>query len=53
MKYAYKSIELDYYIDQGISPVHYNLKKINKHFQIESLYRLLFLQLVFLKERML
>ena len=42
MKYTTKSIELDYYIHQGISPVHYNLKKINKHFQIrESLYRLL------------
>lgn len=37
-----KSIELEYYIKEGISPVHYNLTDINKHFQIRcSLYRLL------------
>ncbi len=42
MKFSHKSIELEYYVNEGISPVHYNLKNINKHFQIrESLYRLL------------
>jgi len=42
MNYKKESIELEYYIKEGISPVHYNLKNINKHFEIrKSLYRLL------------
>ena len=38
MKYASKSIELDYYIDQGISPVHYNLKKSINIFKLEKVF---------------
>jgi len=42
MTYSHKSIELEYYIREGISPVHYDLSDLNKHFQIRaSLYRLL------------
>ena len=42
MKVYKKSIELEYYIKQGISPVHYKIKNLNKHFEIRSsLYRLL------------
>ena len=42
MNYKKESIELEYYIKEGISPVHYKLKNINKHFEIrKSLYRLL------------
>ena len=42
MIYSHKSIELEYYIREGISPVHYDLSDLNKHFQIRaSLYRLL------------
>ena len=42
MAYSHKSIELEYYINEGISPVHYDLSDLNKHFQIRaSLYRLL------------
>ena len=41
MTYSHKSIELEYYINEGISPVHYDLSDLNKHFQIRaSLYRL-------------
>jgi 2-polyprenyl-3-methyl-5-hydroxy-6-metoxy-1,4-benzoquinol methylase len=42
MIYSHKSIELEYYIREGISPVHQNISDLNKHFQIRaSLYRLL------------
>ena len=42
MNYSHKSIELEYYIREGISPVHYDLSDLKKHFQIRaSLYRLL------------
>ena len=42
MTYSHKSIELEYYIQEGISPVHYDLSDLNKHFQIRaSLDRLL------------
>ena len=41
-KYLQKSVELDYYIKENISPVHYKISNIKKHFQIRnSLYRLL------------
>ena len=37
-----RSIELEYYMKEGISPVHYKIKNLKKHFQIRSsLYRLL------------
>ena len=40
--YLQKSVELDYYIKENISPVHYKISNIKKHFQIRnSLYRLL------------
>ena len=42
MTFSHRSIELQYYINEGISPVHYDLTDIDKHFQIRaSLYRLL------------
>ena len=42
MIYSHKSIELEYYIREGISPVHQDISDLNKHFQIRaSLYRLL------------
>ena len=42
MVFSHKSIELEYYIREGISPVHYDLTDLKKHFQIRSsLYRLL------------
>ena len=42
MVYSHESLELEYYIKEGISPVHYNLSDLNKHFEIrKSLYRLL------------
>tara|TARA_Y100000590_G_scaffold469825_1_gene660008 strand:- start:13244 stop:14401 length:1158 start_codon:yes stop_codon:yes gene_type:complete len=42
MTYSHKSIELEYYINEGISPVQYDLSDLGKHFQIRaSLYRLL------------
>ena len=42
MVFQHKSIELEYYIKEGISPVHQDTSDLNKHFQIrESLYRLL------------
>lgn len=42
MRIYNKSIELEYYIKQGISPVHYKIKNLNKHFEIRSsLYQLL------------
>ena len=37
-----QSIELEYYKKNNISPVHYNLKNLKKHFEIRSsLYQLL------------
>ena len=42
MDYSNKSIELEYYIREGISPVSYDISDLKKHFQIRaSLYRLL------------
>ena len=42
MKYSHKSVELEYYVREGISPVHQNITNLKKHFQSrESLYRLL------------
>ena len=42
MIYSHRSIELEYYIREGISPVHQDISDLNKHFQIRaSLYRLL------------
>ena len=42
MIYSHKSIELEYYIGEGISPVHQDISDLDKHFQIRaSLYRLL------------
>ena len=42
MTFSHESVELEYYIREGISPVHYDLSDLNKHFQIRaSLYRLL------------
>ena len=42
MSHSHKSIELEYYIREGISPVHQDISNLNKHFQIRaSLYRLL------------
>ena len=50
MTYSHKSIELEYYVNEGISPVHYDLSDLNKHFQIRAnLYRLLGLVPGFLK----
>ena len=42
MKFSHKSVELEYYVREGISPVHQNISNLKKHFQTrESLYRLL------------
>ena len=42
MKKNNQSIELEYYLKESISPVHYNLKNRKKHFEIRSsLYQLL------------
>ena len=42
MNNTQKSIELEYYMKEGISPVRYDLSDLKKHFQIRaSLYRLL------------
>ena len=42
MVYSHKSVELEYYIKEGISPVHQDISNLSKHFQIRSsLYRLL------------
>ena len=42
MIYSHRSLELEYYIREGISPVHQDISDLNKHFQIRaSLYRLL------------
>ena len=42
MKYSKEAIELEYYIKENISPVHYKIKNLKKHFEIRnSLYRLL------------
>tara|TARA_Y100000588_G_scaffold395023_2_gene519205 strand:- start:6492 stop:7649 length:1158 start_codon:yes stop_codon:yes gene_type:complete len=42
MTFSHESVELEYYIREGISPVHYDLSDLNKHFQTRaSLYRLL------------
>ena len=42
MSNSEKSVELEYYIKEGISPVHYDLTDLKKHFEIRSsLYRLL------------
>jgi hypothetical protein len=50
MVYSHKSVELEYYVKEGISPVHYDLSDLNKHFQIRaSLYRLLGLIPIFFK----
>ena len=50
MIYNHKSVELEYYIREGISPVHYDLSDLNKHFQTRSsLYRLLGLIPIFFK----
>ena len=39
---SHKSIELEYYIKEGISPVHQDISDLSKHFQTRvSLYRLL------------
>ena len=52
MTYSHKSVELEYYIKEGISPVHYDLSDLNKHFQIRaSLYRLLGIIPSFFKEK--
>ena len=50
MKKLDKAVELDYYIKEGISPVHYNLSNLKRHFDIRnSLYYLLGLPSKFLK----
>ena len=50
MKKLNKAVELDYYIKEGISPVHYNLSNLKRHFDIRnSLYYLLGLPSKFLK----
>jgi hypothetical protein len=50
MTFSHESVELEYYIREGISPVHYDLSDLNKHFQTRaSLYRLLGLVPSFLK----
>ena len=42
MAYSNQALELKYYIEEGISPVHYKISNLEKHLQIrESLYRLL------------
>lgn len=42
MIFSHKSVELEYYRREGISPVHQNISNLKKHFQIRaSLYRLL------------
>ena len=42
MAYSHKSVELEYYRSEGISPVHQDISDLKKHFQTrESLYRLL------------
>ena len=42
MKFSHKSVLLEYYVREGISPVHQNISNLKKHFQTrESLYRLL------------
>ena len=42
MVYSHKSVELEYYVREGISPVHQDISDLKKHFQTrESLYRLL------------
>jgi len=42
MVYSHKSVELEYYVREGISPVHQDVSDLKKHFQTrESLYRLL------------
>lgn len=52
MTYSHPSIELEYYVREGISPVHYNLSNLNVHFQIRaSLYRLLGLVPDFVREK--
>ena len=32
MKYSKEAIELEYYIKENISPVHYKIKNLKKHF---------------------
>lgn len=42
MVYSHKSVELEYYIKEGISPVHQDISDLSKHFQTRaSLYHLL------------
>ncbi len=42
MVHSKQALELEYYIQEGISPVHYKLSNLKTHFEIrESLYRLL------------
>ena len=42
MTFSHESVELEYYVREGISPVHQDISDLNKHFQTrESLYRLL------------
>ena len=42
MTYKKQSLELEYYKKEFISPVHYDISNLNKHFQIrKNLYRLL------------
>ena len=52
MVYSHKSVELEYYIKEGISPVHQDISNLSKHFQIRSsLYRLLGLIPIFFKDK--
>ena len=36
MKKLDKAVELEYYIKEGISPVHYNLSNLKRHFDIRN-----------------
>lgn len=52
MVYSHKSVELEYYIREGISPVAQDISNLRKHFQMrESLYRLLGLLPSFFREK--
>ena len=54
MAYSHKSVELEYYRSEGISPVHQDISDLKKHFQTrESLYRLLGVIPSFFKGKML
>ena len=33
MVYSHKSVELEYYVREGISPVHQDISDLNKNFQ--------------------